>query len=175
MIVAFMLAASSSLATMIAVTCTLAVCVDDEHRVRTDRIYERSTTLRRVLAMAGCALRNAVSSMYSCARKSISVPVTEKSSAVAPTKMLRPHLHLPVGTDSEASGCKTRMTTAIQASAHRLRRGRSYSGHALSEFFTSVPQGGVDMLKQGLPGWRGPMLLSATMLFVPTNSQSKHL
>ncbi|VDC07640.1 unnamed protein product [Peniophora sp. CBMAI 1063] len=59
-IVAFMLAASSSLATIIAVSCTLMICVDDEHRVRADRIHEHPTASWRVLKDAAYSMHCAV-------------------------------------------------------------------------------------------------------------------
>ncbi|KZV62390.1 hypothetical protein PENSPDRAFT_758736 [Peniophora sp. CONT] len=77
MIVAFMLAASSSLATIIAVTCTLVICVDDEHRVRADRIYERRTALWQALATTGCTLRCVASSACAYTNKNLSAPVLE--------------------------------------------------------------------------------------------------
>ena len=62
MIIMFMLSASSALATIIAIVCTLAVCVDGQHRVRAERIDTRPYVLWRAMAIVGRALRSAARS-----------------------------------------------------------------------------------------------------------------
>ena len=47
MIIMFMISASSVLACMTVTLFTLYVCVDSEHRIRSDRIHKRPHTLRR--------------------------------------------------------------------------------------------------------------------------------
>lgn len=170
MIVAFMLAASSSLATIIAVTCTLIVCIDEEHRVRADRIYERPTALWRVLAMTGCTLRCAASA---CVCKSHSVFASEEPlSNNSHTEKVRPALRPPV--TAESSGCRGKMSAAVHSSMCRIRRGRCQPGHAVSEFLSADSQRKTDMLNQGLSvGLRGPSLFTISMLFISPSSQSK--
>lgn len=47
MIIMFMISASSVLACMIVTLFTLSVCVDWEHRIRSDRIHKRPHAFRR--------------------------------------------------------------------------------------------------------------------------------
>ncbi|KZV62392.1 UPF0014-domain-containing protein [Peniophora sp. CONT] len=62
MIIMFMLSASSALATIISIVCTLAICVDGQHRVRAERIDCRPFFLWRGAAIVGRALKSAASS-----------------------------------------------------------------------------------------------------------------
>jgi Uncharacterised protein family (UPF0014) len=62
MIIMFMISASNALSCMIVTLFTLYVCVDSEHRIRSDRIYTRPHPFRRasssaVRAVGGSALR----------------------------------------------------------------------------------------------------------------------
>ena len=62
MIIMFMLVASSALACIVATLLALSVCVDTEHRIRSERIDKRHHTLRRtssgaVRSVVGAARR----------------------------------------------------------------------------------------------------------------------
>jgi Uncharacterised protein family (UPF0014) len=62
MIIMFMISASNTLSCIIMTLFTLYVCVDSEHRIRSDRIYTRPHPVRRasssaVRAVGGSALR----------------------------------------------------------------------------------------------------------------------
>lgn len=52
MIIMFMISASSALACMIVTLFTLNVCVDLEHRIRSDRIHKRPHAFRRASSEA---------------------------------------------------------------------------------------------------------------------------
>ena len=52
MIIIFMISASSALSCMIVTLITLYVCVDSEHRIRSDRIYTRPHPFRRACSGA---------------------------------------------------------------------------------------------------------------------------
>jgi hypothetical protein len=60
MIIMFMLSASSALSCIIVALFTLYICVDSEHRIRSDRIYARHHPFRRA---GSHAARVAVGSM----------------------------------------------------------------------------------------------------------------
>jgi hypothetical protein len=62
MIIMFMISASSVLACIIVTLFTLNVCVDSEHRIRSDRIHKRPHVFRRassdaIRAVVGSLLR----------------------------------------------------------------------------------------------------------------------
>ncbi|VDC07639.1 unnamed protein product [Peniophora sp. CBMAI 1063] len=168
MIVAFMLAASSSLATIIAVACTLMICIDDEHRIRADRIHERPTAVWRVLATTAYAPYSVVSAR---AHKGVSGFTSELGHVTEPQQSFRSDAA------PETSRCGRRATAVLRASMRGIHFGRCYLSHAPSTLRLLSVDGKTLALKQNVTDL---IRLPKSMFLIPlllgyTSSQSKKL
>ena len=88
MIIMFMISASSALSSMIATCFVLSVCVDSEHRIRSDRIELRPHVLYRISSggvrtVVGTA-RNAWTHLVGKARNGVRIRGTDSDSERAP-------------------------------------------------------------------------------------------